>query len=350
MTIRSHLPLFLGFSVAAAGVACSYESGSEGMLGGSLTVSGTVHDLASGTPVTGTASISTTSLDPAPRITVEGASFTLEGIPASSAFQILASVPPSHRATYSHVIEVTTDDVDGVEIAAVSEQLLASLASGFGVTPSAAKGVLLVKLVDGAGSPKAGVPSSDLVLANIIDAIGPKFLDENMAPLPNATSSTTSGWAVFFEVPTGVVSLGMAATATVTLEMASSPIGAGAVTIANVTVKDGAPPALPTNVSFANQVFPIFKKRGCVGCHSGGGPGKDLGGLMLDGSANLAHKELTQENPARANPQMPEASLVLTMPSAESPPDRHPNVTFTGTQDPDYLTILVWIREGAKLN
>ena len=46
----------------------------------------------------------------------------------------------------------------------------------------------------------------------------------------------------------------------------------------------------------------------------------------------------------------PETSKVLTMPSYESPPDAHPNVTFTGPQDPDYLKILVWIREGAKQN
>lgn len=350
MTSRAHLAVVLVLSVAAGGSACTSDSTSDGVLGGSLSVSGSVHDLQSGAPVTGTASISTTALVPAPRITVEGASFTLEGVPASSAFQILASVPPSHRATYSRVIEVASDDVDGVEIHVVSEQLLESLASGFGVTPSAAKGVLLMRLVDGAGMPKAGVPASDIVLANVAGATGPKFLDENMAPVPNATASTASGWVVFFEVPAGVVALGTAATATTTLEMASSPVGAGAVTIASVTVKDGAPPALPTNVSFAQQVFPIFTKRGCVACHSGGGPGKDLGGLMLDGGANLAHKELTQENPARANPQMPETSLVLTMPSAESPADRHPNVTFTGPQDPDYLTILVWIREGAKLN
>ena len=46
----------------------------------------------------------------------------------------------------------------------------------------------------------------------------------------------------------------------------------------------------------------------------------------------------------------PETSLVLTMPSAEDPPDAHPNVTFTGPRDPDYLKLLVWIREGALQN
>lgn len=38
------------------------------------------------------------------------------------------------------------------------------------------------------------------------------------------------------------------------------------------------------------------------------------------------------------------------MPSAEDPPDGHPNITFASPLDPDYLTILVWIREGAKDN
>ena len=61
--------------------------------------------------------------------------------------------------------------------------------------------------------------------------------------------------------------------------------------------------------------------------------------------------ELTgPEDPMRVQTATPEKSLVLTMPSAESPPDAHPNVTFTGPQDPDYQKILVWIREGAKQN
>lgn len=337
-------------AIAFIFVACSNDSSSDGVLGGSLTVSGTVHDFQSGAEVTGAASVSTTALDPTPTITVEGATFAIDGIPENSAFQVLASVPTSHRATYSQLIEVVADDVDGVKVQTVSEQFLATLATGFGVTPSAAKGVLLMHLVDGAGAAKAGVTAANIVLAGAAGATGPKFLDANMMPVPNATASTASGWVVFFEVPAGVVALGTAATATVTLEMASSPVGAGTVTIAQVKVTDGAPADLPTNVSFTQSVFPIFSKRGCVACHSGGGPGKDLGGLMLDGGANLAYKELTQENPKRASTLEPEKSLVLTMPSAESPSDGHPNVTFTGPQDPDYVKILVWLREGAKLN
>jgi hypothetical protein len=335
--------------LAILATACSENAPSD-VLGGSLTVSGTVNDFQTGAPVDGIASVATTSLLPAPKISVEGATFTLEGVPENSAFQILASVAPTHRATYSQVIEAIDDDLDDVGVTTVSEQFLATLASGFGVTPSAAKGVLLLHLVDDAGNAKAGISGSNLVLANATGATGPKFLDANLMPVANATTTSASGWAVFFEVPAGTIALGSAANATVTLEMASSPVGAATVTIADVKVKDGAPPALPTNVSFQQTVFPIFSARGCVACHSGGGPGKDLGGLMLDGSANLAFKELTQENPLRAKTLDPEKSLLLTMPSAETPPDSHPNATFKGPQDPDYLKILVWLREGAKYN
>lgn len=329
--------------------ACS-DNSSSGVLGGSLTVTGTVHDFQSDAEVTGAASITTTALVPLPRITVEGAAFTLDGVPENSVFQVLASVPTTHRATYSQLITVISDDVDGVQVKTVSEQFLGTLATGFGLTPSAAKGVLLLHLVDGAGAAKAGVTAGNIVLANAQGATGPKFLDANMMPATTATSTSASGWVVFFEVPPGVISLATAATATVTLDMASSAVAAGTVTIADVKVTDGAPPALPTNVSFSQQVFPIFSKRGCVGCHSGNGPGKDLGGLTLDGSSNLVFKELTQENPLRAKTVNPETSLVLTMPSAETPSDGHPNVTFTGPSDPDYIKILVWLREGAKSN
>jgi hypothetical protein len=315
------------------------------VLGGSLTVEGDVYDFQSGAMLTSAASVSTTALMPLPTITSSGAHFTIDGVPENSAFQILASSAPTHRATYSPAVEVLSDDRDGVKAYAVSEQFMTSLASGFGVTPSAAKGVLLIHLVDATGTAKAGIAANTITLANAAGAVGPKFLDANLAPAGTAVTSSASGWAVFFEVPPGVVTF--SGTGAV---MPSSSIGAGAVTIADATVSDGPPAQMPTNVSFSTQVFPIFTARGCVACHTGGGPGKDLGGLMLDGGANLAYKELTMENPLRANKAMPEKSLVLTMPSAESPSDGHPNVTFTGPQDPDYLKILVWIREGAKLN
>ncbi|MEJ7598081.1 MAG: hypothetical protein WKG01_09255 [Kofleriaceae bacterium] len=338
--------------ICLALAACGFGSGSgdDDVLGGSRTVTGEVVSFESDDAIAGAASISTSGLDPAPIVTAQGSSFTIDGIPENSTFQILGAVTPTHRATFQ-TVSVVASDVSDVRVRLLSESYLATLASGFGVTPSAAKGILLARLVDGAGAAKAGVPGSNLVVAG---ANGPFFLDAEMMPQTGATATSASGWVVFFELPVGVVELGQAAAPTVVLEMAASPVAAGSVTLATIKVTDGAP-VLPTNVSFSQQIVPIFALpptgRGCVACHSGGGPGKDLGGLNLGGGVNLSYTELLEERPnVRVNLAMPERSLLMTMPSRESPPDRHPNTTFTSSTDPDYLKILVWIREGAKKN
>jgi len=322
--------------------------GDDGPLGGSLAVSGDVVDFQTAAAVDGAISVTTSGLVPAPQVTTLGATFSIDGIPENSAFQVLAAAPPTHRATFSPAVVITTQDVAGVHAPVTSETYLSSLAATFAVTPTAAKGILFVRLVDAAGAPRAGVAAGELVVGD--GAVGPFFLDANLAAAKNANASSTSGYAVFFEVSPGVVTLGQAANATVTIEMALSPVVAGNVTLADGKVTDGAP-ALPTNVSFAQQIVPIFEARGCVACHSGNGPGKDLGGLQLSGGNEKIFSELVTERPmVRVNLTTPEASLVLTRPSREDPPDIHPNVTFASLQDPDYLKLLVWIREGAKNN
>jgi mono/diheme cytochrome c family protein len=181
--------------------------------------------------------------------------------------------------------------------------------------------------------------------------MGPFFLDTNMMPAPTANASTASGWALYFDVPSGQAAITQAANATVTITMAVSPINPATVTLATAVVKDGAPPALPTNVSFAQTVVPIFSARGCVACHSGNGAGKDIGGLQLNGGNEKIYSELVTERlNTRVIAATPATSLVLTMPSRETPPDNHPNITFASAQDPDYVKILVWITEGAKNN
>ncbi|NVB78664.1 MAG: hypothetical protein HOV81_09745 [Kofleriaceae bacterium] len=340
--------VMFSFSLGAAGClpGGGDDDGGDSAPDGLHTVTGDVVDFQTNMPIASGASVATSGLSPAPRTTAEGATFTIEDVPASSAFQILAAAPPTHRATFSESVVVENDDVSGVHATVVSEEFLGQLATGFQISPTAARGVLLAQVVDDSGTPKAGVGAANFAIAGVD---GPHFLDADLKPAPNLTATSASGWVVFFEVAPGVVELAQAATATVSLEMPISPVNAGAVTVAKI--KAGAAAGmLPTNVLFATQVFPIFSKRGCQACHSGNGPGKDLGGLTLDGSANLAYRELVQEDPTRVVKAMPETSLVLTMPSREDPPDRHPNVTFTSAVDPDYLTILVWIREGAKNN
>src|SRR5574337_897614 len=145
---------WLCFALAAAGCGGGVDNagGDDGPLGGSLTVNGSVVDFKTGMPVDGAVSVSTAGLVPAPQVTTQGANFTIDGIPENSAFQILAS-STDHRPTYGQSVIVTTSNLDGVKATTLSETYLASLASGFGVTPTAANGVVVVRLVDGTGAP-----------------------------------------------------------------------------------------------------------------------------------------------------------------------------------------------------
>jgi hypothetical protein len=347
-SLRIHASV-LALALAACGGGGDGDD--EGPLGGSHRVEGDVIEFGTGAAITGTASISTSGLSPSPTITSQGASFTIDGVPENSTFHVLASVSGTHRATFSPAVTVGTDDLDGVEVFAVSESFLASLSAAFGVTPTAGKGVLFARIVDGAGAPRAGFDAA----ANLdpdggptID--GPYYLDAVAMPDATLTMTSGSGWVLYFEIDPGVAGMAPEATADVTVDMPISPINAGAVTVAHVAVTDGATP-LPTNVSFAQQVLPIFELRGCVACHSGNGPGRDLGNLTLNGSSNLVYRELLEEFPTRrVNGGDPSASRVLTMPLLESPPDNHPNVTWTSPFDPDYRLILAWIIEGALEN
>jgi len=333
--------------IAAAVISsgCSFASDSTGSDSGPVSVQGQVVDFQTGAAVTTASSVAISGLSPAPAVTLKGAAFTVEDIPPNSAFEVLVTAP-GHWPTYSQVV-VSTSGIDGVEAPVASEGFVTGLATAFGAAPSGARGILLLRLVDPSGKPRAGVAAANFTVAG---TNGPHFLDPNVMPAATATSSSSSGWVVFFDVPVGLAGLSQGLNATTTVDMAAAPIAAGTVTVAKAAVSDG-PPALPSHVLFATQIVPIFQNRGCQGCHSGGGPGKDLGDLTLDGSSKLIYKELVEERPnTRVRLAAPETSLVLTMPSREDPPDAHPNVTFTGPRDPDYLKLLVWIREGALQN
>jgi hypothetical protein len=342
---RSSIGLLM-LTLAACGSDGVGDDG--GPLGGSLVVTGDVVDFNTNAPVAGAASVSTSGLVPAPRITTQGASFTIEGVPENSAFQILAAEPPSHRATFSPAVIVTDADVDGVVAYTVDEAFLTSLSLAFGVTPSAARGVLFAKLVDASGVARAGIQGTALAVSGGPDLDGPWFLDAQMMPDAGANQTSASGWVIYFEVAPGVAGMAAAGGANIAVDMPVSPINAGTVTIATVKVTDGAV-MVPTNVSFSQQVVPIFERRGCTACHSGNNVGNDLGGLALNGGATKVYNEL-REDPTRVVVGMPETSLVLTMPSREDPPDNHPNVTFSSPTDPDYLLILGWITGGALQN
>jgi mono/diheme cytochrome c family protein len=340
--------LFCALAVLAIGCGSGGgDSGDDAPLGGSLTVTGDVVDFQNGATVATGVSVTASGITPPPMITAQGSMFTITEVPENSVFQILAAAT-DYRPTFSEVIEVKADNVTGVKARVVKASYINGIATAFGITPTAAKGIVIVKLVDANGMPRANIPGAQLILAG--STMGPFFLDAQGNAAVGAQMSTASGYAVWFECLPGITEAGQAAAATITVDMATSPVAGGSVTLAIAKVTDGAPPALPTNVSFSGQILPIFTARGCLACHGASGPGSDLGGLDMNGGANKVHAELVTERPGiRVNLAMPEMSLILTKPLREEPPN-HQTATFQNAQDPDYLKLLVWIREGAKNN
>jgi hypothetical protein len=349
-----------GGSGGAAGTAgTGGASGTGGTAGGqvqpqTVTVSGTVVDFETGSPVAGSATLSATGLVPAPTISTTAAEFKIEGVAPYSTFYLLAGSPPTYRNTYNAATEVEASDVSGVEQAVVSETLLAKLEDAFGIKSAAGTGVMIALAVDEVGTPKAGVPAAAFTVNDAPPPRPPSFLDAQLGPAPGMTATSASGYVIFYDIPAGSATIGAAMGSGYTIVGAQTPTAASVVSLVTLQVTAG-DPVLPKNVSFSTQVVPIFNKRGCEVCHSGNSPGADLGNLSLNGSDNSIYKELTQElsknfGIKRIDLMAPEKSLVLTMPSLEDPPDPHPNVTFTGAADPDYLLLLSWIKEGAKQN
>lgn len=314
-------------------------------------VNGTVRDFETGDPITSSATVSTDGLVPAPTVSVNGADFTIQDIPPFSLFHILAGSPPNYRSTYNVATEVTDHHIMDADVYVASESYLQGLATAFGVQNPGA--IILARVVDENGAPAAGIPGTAFDLDDSV--IGPYFLDANRQPDGALSETSSSGYVVLFNAPAGLVSVSALAGSGYTMTMADSPVAPTAATLAEIKVQVGEQVGLPTNVSFSQDIAPIFQRRGCVLCHDGNGIGKDLGDLHLNGATEKMFKELAEEvspnyGVLRIDRVNPEASLLLTMPSREEPADSHPNVTFTGADDPDYLLILGWVTEGALNN
>lgn len=344
--------LVLSFFLATA---CGDDGGGGGddilPADATFTASGTVYDLETDEPLESPVSITAAGLERTPTVSVTDADFTVE-VPANSAFHLLAGSFPDYRPTYNVAIEVAEEDVTDLRLYVIREGLLEDLAAGFGVTPADDTGLVMMRVEDAEGNPLAGVTADAFALPQGV--LGPFFLDADLAADVDATQTSTSGLVLFYDLEPGLLTLEPAPGAEFALAAPIAPIDDSIVTFVRATA-GGDPIVIPQNVSFINDVAPIFIDRGCVACHLGGGVGKDLGGLHLNGEANKMHKELTDEisqthGVTRVDLQNPAASLLLTMPSFEDPPDVHPFATFTGNTDADYLTILAWIQEGALNN
>jgi hypothetical protein len=334
-------------------VACHGGVKSEGPDEVYFSVAGTVVDFETGEPLD-QATVSTSGIKPSPAVTIDGAEYFLGGVPLESTFNLLVGSPPDYRDTYASAITVIDESLEDVVVAAVSDGYLADLGAGFGIE-AAGLSAVLVQATDAAGAPRAGVPAAAFVASGA--GSGPFFLDAELHAAPALTETSESGWVVFFDLEPGLVEVVAPEASGYAVEMPRSPTSDGMVTLAAAVVRDPEEAeddaARPTDVSFETDVKPIFLRRRCDACHSGNGVGKQLGGLQLDGGSDKVYKELTVETPTNLGSRVdladPAASLILTMPSAEDPADDHPNITFASDRDPDYVTLLVWIEEGAKL-
>jgi hypothetical protein len=108
--------------------------------------------------------------------------------------------------------------------------------------------------------------------------------------------------------------------------------------------------SVPLNPTFGTHVYPILQSvanggAGCGGCHK---PGGVAGGVIIytDGP-EAVHARITNGDRI-VNLADPAASLLLSKPLYEQPPN-HPNAIFLTTQDVRYRTILSWIAGGAPL-
>lgn len=319
-----------------------------------ISVSGDVVDF---TSLTGLQSAQVTAggVTPVPQVAMMGGQFLLTNVQPFSVFYLTASSPPDYLYTNQAALKVDGSDVTNVVAAVVKTTDMTALSMAFKAQTTSPNGTLLVQVQDSTGKPAANVPATALVLANAGTAKGPFFLDANRKAAPMLTATSASGWAVWFDVPAGPVSL-QATAGTYKIAGAAAQVAPGVATLGAVSaVADTMAPPAPKNVSFGTQVVPIFAKRGCVNCHSGNGPGRDLGSLTLDASIVTDYKNVAVNisptyKTTRVNLKEPAKSLILTMPSYENPPDPHPTVVFPSTADIDYQTILVWITEGARNN
>ncbi len=318
----------------------------------SYQMSGTVNDFTTQTVIEGVATIATQGLKPPPMIEVTGADYVLSEIPPASVFDILAG-SPGFINTYNAATTIDNEDVENKQLFIFPSAYPTEVAAAAGVTPTDATGIVIAKVLGGDGKVLAGVSADVFELPAGVQ--GPFFFDADRTVDPGLAETSASGLFVLFDVPVGLFRIASAPGQDLVVSMAEVPVevSTSTLTLADVRVTDKDEAGLPQDVSFANDVVPIFERRRCIACHvKGKGKNKNP-----DGGLNLANGDIYKEitNPdapelPRIDKNDPANSKLLTYPSREDPPDSHPNVTFTGPEDRDYQLILVWIQEGALDN
>ena len=343
--------LFLATTFACGGDESGGDDGTVVDEIPSFGVTGQVVDFETNQPVTGSATVTVEGIVPAPTVSTTGSDFTIEGIPPASVFHLLGGAGPDYVSTYSFAEVIDADQSDLVA-PVVSKTYLDALATEFGVTPDDTKSILIGRVLDENGDPLPNIAAEDFDIPEQTLVMGPFFLDANRAPDVGLTETSASGYFVFFDLDPQPLAVAAAQGSAYQLSMAVSPAAADVVTLADVVARPGDQIELPVNVSFDNDVYPIFENRLCIVCHDKKAEGGKIGDLDLYEKKNInkVYEAITVDTSpltggSRIDLENPEQSLFLLKPGP--PAGNHPNLTFSGLDDPDYVTILTWIAEGA---
>jgi len=224
---------------------------------------------------------------------------------------------------------------------------------------TAGKAVLFAELKKNNGMPLEGVPITDIVLLDALNApvtvAGTYFFGTaGDIDLALTTSTAFGGRArvAMLDVAPGAYTLkvtyanGQGGTATNTTPITFVADGA---TLAISGGMGGG--GMAVNPKFTTDIYPKLQKAatgglGCANCHTLGGPAG--GAIKYDDGAALTLTNM-KAIPGLLDLTTPALSLFLTKPLYEPAPYNHPNATFIDINDPDYKLFLLWITQGALL-
>lgn len=312
-------------------------------------LSGIVADWRSGDPIAN-ALVETIGISPVQTaLTVSDGSFDLAAIPING-FVLLSVAAVGHVQTISPAVLVGEDNLEDVVAEALSSADATAFESGYNVTTSAGRGVILGRAEGPAGAGIAGVATLEISPASV-SFDGPYFLGPGAVPAVGSETSADGGF-VYFNVSSGDVGV-QASAADLVFEPQATVVIADYWSLVNF-VGDGpgvggsptpTPAGTPGPQSFAADIVPIFTARGCTGsgCHR---PPTNGGGLRLNQSAAQIYPAVA----ARCNTADPPNSLLLLKPLFEAAPNHTGGNIFLTNADPDYQKILRWITDGAPEN
>lgn len=311
------------------------------------TFTGIVKDYFTGAPVAG-ATLSTVGITPPVTGAGDGTGTFSLTIPVGSVFWVEAYAP-GYAYTNDYVDISNPVPQHNQNIYAVPQTEIDTLATAFGKTQVEGCGVVMTTAKNG-GNAQSNVEVS----LGGLDYEGPYYLDPQDAGDPAATYTSTSGRAIFFNVcDIGLQTLtdGAVALLSTTGDYSGAPrtatVYSGGVTLVNLLVEDGGvvePPPVDV-IDFPTEVFPVFQKFACAGCHDQNANAAYDVGLRFNAEPEALFYELTNR-PQVVNIAVPADSYLLTKPLYEDPPN-HPNASFIDVYDEDYLQVLQWIEAGA---